>query len=70
MLLEKIVEEAQELATAAPDEMINELADLYEVIESILSAYGIKQQAVLDAQTSRRKERGGFNSRVRLVWVE
>ena len=69
-LLAKLVEEAQEAATAAHGELITELADLLEVIEATISAHGLSREAVEDERRRRRVERGGFKRRLRLLWTE
>lgn len=66
----KLVEEAQEAATAASDDLVTELADLYEVMDALLNAAGITSQQVLAEQAQRRAERGGFTQRLRLLWTE
>lgn len=70
LLFQKLVEEAAEVIEAAPDKIATELADLYEVIDAIRSLYGISEQQVIELQTSRRNERGGFQKRLKLLWVE
>lgn len=41
-LREKLVEEAEEAAAATnPENLITELADLYEVMDTLMAAYGI-----------------------------
>ncbi len=40
-LREKLVEEAQEAAATNPENLITELADLYEVMDTLMAAYGI-----------------------------
>lgn len=69
-VLDKLIEEAQEVAAAAPQELVTELADLYEVIDAIMTVYGIEQSNVLAEQKQRRTERGGFNKRIRLLWTQ
>lgn len=69
-VLDKLIEEAQEVAAAAPQELVTELADLYEVIDAIMTAYGIERSNVLAQQQQRRTERGGFNKRIRLLWTQ
>lgn len=69
-LKEKLVEEAQETATASPGDLIKELADLYEVIDSLLTSCGIDRQDVLRTQQERRQSRGSFDQRLRLLWTE
>lgn len=70
LLFQKLVEEVAEVIEAAPDKIATELADLYEVMDAIRSLYGISEQQVIELQTSRRSERGGFQKRLKLLWVE
>ena len=67
-LRSKLVEEAQEAKEADLDDLINELADLQEVITALMSAYSISQEQVSEAQDARRNERGGFEKRLKLIW--
>lgn len=69
-LLEKLVEEAQEAQQADPAQLKTELADLLEVIDALLTTKGISRQAVRQEQRRRRKERGGFAKRLKLLWTE
>jgi predicted house-cleaning noncanonical NTP pyrophosphatase (MazG superfamily) len=69
-LLAKLVEEAREAAEAEPGELAKELADLYEVIDAVMMAFGLDKDAILATQQKRRGERGGFEGRIRLLWVE
>ena len=69
-LLEKLIEEAQEAATASPQKLVAELADLYEVIDAVMAAYKIERESVLKEQERKRIERGGFDKRIRLLWTE
>ena len=68
-LQEKLVEEAQEAATANPEDLVKELADLYEVIDAVITEYGISRDVVLAEQERRRWERGGFEKRLKLLWT-
>ena len=69
-LREKLVEEAQEAAQATPEHLVTELADLSEVVDALLAAYGVKREAVQAEQQRRRAERGGFTRRLRLLWTD
>lgn len=64
----KLVEEAQEAAAATDGDLATELADLYEVIDTLMAASGIDRETVLKEQKRRRLERGGFSGRIRLLW--
>lgn len=70
-LRQKLIEEATEAATAcSDDELIEELADLYEVIDALLKTTEIQKQTVLNTQAQRRQTRGGFEGKIQLVWTE
>jgi predicted house-cleaning noncanonical NTP pyrophosphatase (MazG superfamily) len=58
---DKLVEEALEFKG---DPSIEELADVFEVLDAILKAYKIKRSAVVDHQRRKRVARGGFEKRV------
>ncbi|MCI0711669.1 MAG: nucleoside triphosphate pyrophosphohydrolase [Chloroflexi bacterium] len=42
-LRQKLVEEAQEVLQAKPDELVNELADVYEVLDALIAAYDLDE---------------------------
>jgi predicted house-cleaning noncanonical NTP pyrophosphatase (MazG superfamily) len=69
-LREKLIEEAREASEADLHHLVSELADLYEVIEALMRAYGISYEAVKDEQEHKLTERGGFDGRIRLLWTE
>ena len=69
-LREKLVEEAREAAEAPTDELVKEIADIYEVLDALMAVAGIERAAVEHTQAERRIERGGFEERIRLVWAE
>ncbi|MCY7394234.1 MAG: nucleoside triphosphate pyrophosphohydrolase [Leptolyngbyaceae cyanobacterium CAN_BIN12] len=64
----KLVEEAQEAAAADSTELIAELADLCEVMDTLMAVYGIDREAVLAEQKRKQIERGGFSRRIQLLW--
>jgi predicted house-cleaning noncanonical NTP pyrophosphatase (MazG superfamily) len=69
-LKEKLIEEATEVAEASPDEMVTELADLLEVMDTLIAIAGIEKAEVLEKQRERRERRGGFEKRIKLLWTE
>ena len=69
-LREKLIEEAQEAAVATPENLVSELADLQEVIDALLTVYGIEREDVLTQQRRKRVERGGFDQRLRLLHTD
>ena len=68
-LLQKLVEEAQEVQNARPEELATELADLLEVFDTIIEAFGLTQDEVMVRQKERWKSRGGFAKRIKLIEV-
>ncbi len=69
-LLDKLVEEAGEVARADPDQIVAELADLCEVLDALLDAHAIDRDTVVAEQQRRRVERGGFARRLCLLWAD
>ena len=68
-LLAKLVEEAQEVQAAPPEELLTELADILEVFDAILSSHGLTLAQVQTIQQQRHQTRGGFEIRLQLDWV-
>ena len=59
-LLTKLGEEAPEAARATNlDELIEEIADVYEVIDALLTSYNLDREVILAAQIKKRREKGG-----------
>lgn len=69
-LRQKLMEEAQEAAEASIADLPMEIADLLEVIDAALDAYGLSRAQVLACQQERRVVRGAFTQRLRLLWTE
>jgi predicted house-cleaning noncanonical NTP pyrophosphatase (MazG superfamily) len=69
-LREKLIEEAREASEADLHHLVFELADLYEVIDALMTSYGISQETVKAEQQRKRTERGGFDGRIQLLWTE
>lgn len=69
-LREKLVEEAVEAKSAHQEHLLTELADVEEVIESLMREHGITHEMLLGERKRRRLDRGGFDQRLKLVWVE
>ena len=64
----KLVEEAQEAAKASDtQQLITELADLYEVIDTLMNSNDIAPETIHAEQERRCRERGGFSQRIRLI---
>lgn len=60
----KLKEEVDEAVTANDSTaLMEELADIYEVIDSLGSVHGITEDEIILAQTRKRESRGGFMGR-------
>lgn len=69
-LKDKLLEEAQEVAQAPPGELVQELADLLEVIAALMEAYGIEDERILLERDHKRAEKGGFEHKIKLLWTK
>ena len=70
-LKDKLLEEAQEVGAATSlADLIDELADVMEVIAALADASGVPLQAVEERRQAKRTERGGFAERVFNAAVE
>ena len=59
----KLVEEAQEVCEAnRRHEIIEELADVLEVIDGMCRAYGIDFNEIVQAKKEKHQKRGGFET--------
>lgn len=67
-LLKKVVEEAAELAeTRDNTHMMEEIADVYEVIDAILTLKKLSRADVAAVQDEKRGKRGGFEKRLLML---
>ena len=68
-LKKKLVEEAMEVEKEEVD-ILNELADVLELIISIGELKGVEFKEIKDKQEEKKVERGGFSKKLFLEWVE
>jgi predicted house-cleaning noncanonical NTP pyrophosphatase (MazG superfamily) len=69
-LIEKLHEEAAELAEADDAAFLGELADLYEVLRALARESGVTVERVIEAADAKAGERGAFADRLFLVAVD
>ena len=70
-LLDKIVEEAEEIRKAASsNEALMEIADLYQAASDFARLSGISRKKIRHAIKTRRNERGGFRKGIFLKEVK
>lgn len=60
-LIEKFAEEVKEFQE---DQSIDEMADIFEVIDAICKLKGIKKEEILKIQEEKRLKRGGFEKMI------
>ncbi|MDQ0087601.1 putative house-cleaning noncanonical NTP pyrophosphatase (MazG superfamily) [Paenibacillus anaericanus] len=66
----KLIEELNEVQIAKSDvELIEELADLYEVMSSLIQLKGLNKEQFESVVNEKNEKRGGFKERVFLVEV-
>ena len=68
-LRKKLVEEANEVLVEKED-LINELADMLEIVEGIAQAEKIDMQTIKEKQIEKHNKRGGFTKGLFLEWAE
>ena len=63
-LRDKLVEEAEEARACEPSQLVEELADVYEVLAATAAALGVTWADVTATAERKRAERGGFADRL------
>lgn len=69
-LRQKLIEEAQEAATANNTDLAIEIGDLLEVIDALLKSYGISEHQITLERDQKRATKGDFESKILLLWTE
>ena len=70
-LRQKVFEEVQEVMQATTQlGLVQELADLYEVVDTLLQTNNIALDMLRTEQERRLTTRGGFTQRIKLLWTE
>jgi predicted house-cleaning noncanonical NTP pyrophosphatase (MazG superfamily) len=67
-LLKKMVEESAELRNVKDKEhLAEELADIFEIIDELLSANQLKLEEIREIQKQKAERRGGFKKRILML---
>lgn len=69
-LVNKIVEEAQEIIQAQPHEVASEIADVQQALDDLKEKYGVTEAAVKQAQKRKNDESGAFKKGHFVEYVE
>lgn len=69
-LIKKLNEEYDEVVNASGEDIIEELADMLEVMESIAELHNKTLEDILDTKEKKKIKRGGFSKKLYLKGVE
>ncbi len=69
-LKDKLVEEAQEMQGASGEDLIDELADVQEVVDSLLKMLDLTKEQLSETQQKKNKKNGPFEKRDYIDEVE
>jgi predicted house-cleaning noncanonical NTP pyrophosphatase (MazG superfamily) len=69
-LKKKMGEEAKEILSAQGDDLVKELADMEEIIESLLNVLKVSKEQLSEVQNKTNKKAGSFKHRQYIEEVE
>lgn len=69
-LVQKVVEEIQEVTTATKDELASELADVQQALDDLRDKLGVSKLAVEQAQAAKNAQNGSFEKGIYIEHVE
>jgi predicted house-cleaning noncanonical NTP pyrophosphatase (MazG superfamily) len=69
-LYKQLISETGELTVANPEQLAEEIADVYEVLEAIASHWKIERQDIENAKQQKKELKGGFEDKRKVEYVE
>lgn len=69
-LINKIVEEAKEMAQARPEEIAAEIADVQQAIDDLKELHGLTDADIAKAQNEKNEKNGAFKKGIYIDYVE
>ncbi|WP_017293297.1 acyl-CoA dehydrogenase family protein [Geminocystis herdmanii] len=69
-LKQKLVEESQEVLTAQESDLMEEIADVYEVIEALIFSHNLDKNKIAEIRENKANLKGKFKERLLLIAVE
>ncbi|MBP7854457.1 nucleoside triphosphate pyrophosphohydrolase [Candidatus Babeliales bacterium] len=66
----KLIEEAQEVLHSNTNNIIDELADVMELVDYLAQLHGINHEQLQQAKNNKREEKGGYEKRIFLTFAE
>ncbi|MBE9221876.1 acyl-CoA dehydrogenase family protein [Cyanobacterium stanieri LEGE 03274] len=68
-LKQKLLEEVNEFLEAHEDNLMEEIADIYEVLSATINAYGLNKETIETIRQNKAQEKGKFDKKIQLVSV-
>jgi predicted house-cleaning noncanonical NTP pyrophosphatase (MazG superfamily) len=68
-LKEKLIEEAEELQAVEKEDLVEEMADVLEILYSLAEHHNFDFKLIEEKRIEKKKARGGFTKRLFLVWT-
>ena len=65
----KLIEEAQEVFDAEEKDLIEEIADVYEVLEALTKAYNLETKQIKKNQQEKAAQKGKFEQKLKLISI-
>ena len=69
-LILKIIEEAQEITQAKPEEIVGEIADVQQALDDLKHKYGLTDKDIAEAQRIKLNKNGTFRKGLYVDYVE
>jgi predicted house-cleaning noncanonical NTP pyrophosphatase (MazG superfamily) len=69
-LINKIMEESQEIIQAKPDEVAMEIADVQQALDDLKERYGLTNEDIAKAQAAKNDKNGAFKEGLYVDYVE
>jgi predicted house-cleaning noncanonical NTP pyrophosphatase (MazG superfamily) len=66
----KLVEESKELREAETDKVINEIADVQEIIDCIIDLVGVSREEIASIRANKKEKAGSFEKGIFIYTVE
>lgn len=66
----KLIEEAQEVLHSNKNNIIDELADVMELVDYLAQLHDINNEQLQQAKNNKREEKGGYEKRIFLTFAE
>lgn len=69
-LKKKLVEEMAEVPGASGDDLVEELADVMEIVDALLVTLGVSEEELRAVMDKKREKVGGFEDRLYVEYVD